>query len=452
MQQMAKTIVQVYGNLPKPHKIMLGILTVATLAVAIWRPVVIQPDDKDEDISQESSPMKLGIILGSKDKSETNTNQVDNSDTDDIITDSSEQLPDEGVTDEKGADTPDEHVISNGDNLTSILTQYGLDAGDVAALSNQHRALRNLQIGQTLSWELNKDGELQILTWIISQRETRVYTRQGASSTFNEKKQIRQGVWADKVIQGKINGNFTSSAVNSGLTYNEAREVSKALQWQIDSRKLKSGDKFSVLLSREMLDGHSEQSRLLGVHLLTNGKNYYAFRAENGRYYDSEANGLERGFLRYPTAKTFRVSSPFSLRRINPVTGRPAPHQGVDFSMPVGTPILAVGDGEVIVAKFSGAAGNFIAIRHGRQYTTRYMHLRKLLVKPGQKVKRGERIALSGNTGRTTGPHLHYELWFNQRAVNPLTANLPHSGGLTGKDRQLFLAFVKENKSKLASN
>ncbi len=67
--------------------------------------------------------------------------------------------------------------------------------------------------------------------------------------------------------------------------------------------------------------------------------------------------------------------------------------------------MLSVGDGEVVVAKRSGAAGYYIAIRHGRTYTTRYMHLRKLLVKPGQKVKRGDRIALSGNTGRSTGPH-----------------------------------------------
>ncbi|MGP1947638.1 MAG: murein DD-endopeptidase MepM [Arsenophonus sp. NC-PG7-MAG3] len=451
MQQMAKTIVQVYGNLPKPHKIMLGTLTVATLAVAIWRPIIIQPDNKDENISQEL-PIKLDIILGSKDKNETDINQVDNSDTDDIITNSSEQLPYEGVTNEKDTDSLNEHVVSNGDNFTSILTQYGLDVSDVAALSNQYRALRNLQIGQILSWKLNKNGELQTLTWIISQRETHFYTRKGTSNTFNEKKQIRQGIWADKFIQGKINGNFISSAINATLTHNEARAVSKALQWQIDLRKLKSGDKFSVLLSREILDGHNEQSRLLGVHLVTNGKNYYAFRAENGHYYDSEANGLERGFLRYPTAKTFRISSPFSLRRINPVTGRSTPHHGVDFSMPIGTPILAVGDGEVIMAKYSGAAGNFITIRHGSQYSTRYMHLRKLLVKPGQRVKRGERIALSGNTGRTTGSHLHYELWFNHRAINPLTANLPYSSGLTGKDRQLFLASVKKNKSKLASN
>ena len=97
--------------------------------------------------------------------------------------------------------------------------------------------------------------------------------------------------------------------------------------------------------------------------------------------------------------------------------------------MPVGTPVLAVGDGEVVIAKRSGAASNYVAIRHGRQYTTRYMHLKKLLVKPGQKVKRGDRIALSGNTGRSTGPHLHFELWTGQQAVNPLTAKLPRSEG-----------------------
>ncbi|MFP3019183.1 MAG: murein DD-endopeptidase MepM [Arsenophonus sp.] len=451
MQQIPKTIFQVYDNLPKTHKIMLGTLTIITLAIAIWRPVIIQQDYKDKSTLQEL-PIKSGTIFSSKDNSKTDTIQVNNSDIDDTVIDSTEKLPDEGVTDEKGADTPNEYIISNGDNLSSILTQYGLDTGDVVTLSSQYRLLRNLQIGQILSWKLNKDGKLQRLIWNVSQRETRIYTRHYNSSIFNEQKQTRQGVWTDKIIQNKINDNFISSALNAGLTYNEAREVSKALQWQIDFRKLKFGDKFSVLLSRETLDGKNEQSRLLCVHLLTDGKNYYAFRAKNNRYYDSEANGLERGFLRYPTNKTFRVSSFFNLRRINPVTRRLSPHYGVDFSMPIGTPILAAGDGEVIVTKYSRVAGNFIALRHGRQYTTRYMHLYKFLVKPGEKVKKGECIALSGNSGRTTGPHLHYELWFNQLAVNPLTANLPHSEELRGEDRKLFLASVKENKLKLAIN
>ncbi|KTR51926.1 peptidase, partial [Pantoea ananatis] len=138
-----------------------------------------------------------------------------------------------------------------------------------------------------------------------------------------------------------------------------------------------------------------------------------------------------------------RVSSNFNPRRLNPVTGRIAPHKGVDFALPIGTPVLAVGDGEVVVAKNGGAAGNYVAIRHGRQYMTRYMHLKKVLVKPGEKVKRGDRIALSGNTGRSTGPHLHFEIWINNQAVNPLTAKLPRMEGLTGKERTQYLTQVK---------
>lgn len=97
------------------------------------------------------------------------------------------------------------------------------------------------------------------------------------------------------------------------------------------------------------------------------------------------------------------------------------------------------------MAKNGGAAGNYVAIRHGRQYMTRYMHLKKVLVQPGEKVKRGDRIALSGNTGRSTGPHLHFEIWINNQAVNPLTAKLPRMEGLTGKERSDYLAQVKTN-------
>ncbi|HHR6116558.1 TPA: murein DD-endopeptidase MepM [Providencia alcalifaciens] len=441
MQQMASGIVQAFNGLSKTHKIVLSTLTVATMAVAIWRPVHI-PTSHERDSSPDT------IIPLSQSTIETEG--------DDLIQDSSEQLPDEGVadtdTDASDADaTPlaHEYVVSSGDNLSSILTQFGIEAGDVATLSNQHKSLRNLKIGQTLSWTLNADGELESLTWDVSRRETRIFNRVGATNKFEEVKESRKGDWSNTVMTGSIDGTFAQSTKKAGLTRTEGREVTKALQWQVDFNKLKKGDKFTVLMGREMLNGTHEQSQLVGVRLQSGGKNYYAFRAEDGRYYDSEGNGLERGFLRFPTVKQFRVSSHFNPRRVNPVTGRVAPHKGVDFSMPVGTPVLAVGDGEVIVAKYSGAAGNFIAIRHGRQYTTRYMHLRQLLVKPGQKVKRGDRIALSGNTGRSTGPHLHFEMWVNQQAVNPLTAKLPSSGGLTGKERKEYLELVKETKPQL---
>ncbi|MDC9588881.1 murein DD-endopeptidase MepM [Xenorhabdus sp. XENO-10] len=439
MQQIAKTIVLVYNNLPKPHKIMLGSLTLVTLAIAIWRPVIYH----------EREERTGNIILNISDS----VPEVAYPDaTDDVAGDDNEQLPNEGIGDEDGSsdaatNVPHKYVVSNGDSLSSILNQFGINSSDIALLANQYSALRNLNIGQSLSWTTDDNGNLKTLTWDISRREIRTYTREG--SDFQEVQEFQKGEWKNKVIIGTVDGSFNGSALTAGLTSSEAREVTKALQWQIDFRKLRKGDRFSVLMSREMLDGKSEQSQLLGVHLQSGGNDYYAFRANDGRFYDSNASGLERGFLRLPTTKQFRVSSSFNPHRLNPVTGRVTAHRGVDFAMPVGTPVLAVGDGEVIVSKFDGAAGNFIAIRHGRQYTTRYMHLRKLLVKPGQKVKRGERIALSGSTGRSTGPHLHFEFWDNQRPVNPLTAKLPRSGGLSGKERTEYVAMIKEIKPQL---
>lgn len=184
------------------------------------------------------------------------------------------------------------------------------------------------------------------------------------------------------MLSGSVNGSFVTSARAAGLSGGEISAVIKALQWQMDFRKLRKGDQFSVLMSREMMDGKSEQSQLVGVRMQTGGKDYYAIRAADGKFYDRNGNGLARGFMRFPTTKQYRVSSNFNPRRLNPVTGRIAPHKGVDFALPIGTPVLAVGDGEVIVAKRSGGAGNYVAVRHGRQYMTRYMHLKTLLVKP----------------------------------------------------------------------
>lgn len=438
MQQIVRTIALAYNSLPRPHRVMLGSLTVVTLAVAVWRPFVYPPVNDApvvvKDIALEANPLRTLTPEASE--------PIDQPAPDDEIP--QDELDDK-VTDESNIH---EYVVSTGDTLSSILTQYGIDIADITQLAEQNKDLRNLKIGQQISWELGEKGELQSLTWQMSRRETRIYERVGAD--FKERIEMLKGEWRNAVLNGRLNGSFVNSARNAGLNNSEVSAVIKALQWQLDFRKLRKDDTFSVLLSREMLDGKSEQSELLGVRLNTGGKDYYAIRAEDGKFYDREGSGLTRGFMRFPTMKQFRISSNFSPRRINPVTGRVAPHKGVDFAMPIGTPVLAVGDGEVLIAKRSGAAGNYVVIRHGRQYTTRFMHLNRILVKPGQKVKRGDRIGLSGNTGRSTGPHLHYEFWINQQAINPLTAKLPRSEGLTGKDRRDYLAKVNEVIPQLA--
>ena len=432
MQQIARAVAIAFNNLPRPHRIMLGSLTVVTLAVTVWRPYIYHPGTE--------SPIVKTIEL---DKNELRTLLPEASEPIDQDTPS---LDDDAPKDEIDEDVPNEtgthdYVVSTGDTLSSVLNQYGIDMSEISQLAKSDKDLRNLQIGQQLSWTLTPDGQLQRLSWEVSRRETRTYDRTGDG--FKASSEMQKGEWKNSVLSGEVNGSFVSSAKAAGLTSGEISAVIKSLQWQMDFRKLRKGDRFSVLMSREMLDGKSEQSQLLGVRMRSSDKDYYAIRAEDGKFYDRSGSGLARGFMRFPTVKQYRVSSNYNPRRVNPVTGRIAPHKGVDFALPLGTPVLAVGDGEVIVSKRSGAAGNYVAIRHGRQYTTRYMHLKKLLVKPGQKVKRGDRIALSGSTGRSTGPHLHYEIWINNQAVNPLTAKLPRMEGLTGKDRSDYLAQVR---------
>ncbi|MGL4860376.1 MAG: murein DD-endopeptidase MepM, partial [Enterobacteriaceae bacterium] len=400
MQQTVRSVTLAYSQLPKAHRFLLGALTVITLAIVAWRPHQ-HTTQKDREVPLVSSATPH------------ETAPLDSEPLDQPMV---EALPQDEL-DQKIGTGMEEYIISSGDTLSSILTQYGIDMSEISLLSKRNKALRNLKIGQQLSWTVNEQGELQTLTWNVSRREVRVYQRQG--DDFVEQKQIKEGEWKESVVTGVVNGSFVNSARDAGLSNSEIQAVSRALQWQLDFRKLQKGDRFIALFSREFLDGKSEQSELVGVRLNSNGKDYYAIQADDGKFYDLQGSGLARGFMRLPTLKKFRVTSNFNPHRLNPVTRVVAAHNGVDFGMPVGTPVLAVGDGEVIVAKRDGAAGIHVAIRHGRQYTTRYMHLNKLLVKPGQKVKRGDRIALSGNTGRSTGPHLHFEFLINQRPVNP---------------------------------
>jgi len=432
VQQIARSVALAFNNLPRPHRVMLGSLTVLTLAVAVWRPYVYHPN---------STPVIKTIEL---ERNEIRSLLPEASEPIDQAPQEEEAIPQDELDDKIAPESGvHEYVVSTGDTLSSVLNQYGIDMGEISRLAAADKDLRNLKIGQQLSWTLTDSGDLQRLTWEVSRRETRTYDR--ADNGFKMSSEMQQGDWVNSALKGTLGGgSFVASARDAGLTSGEISSVIKAMQWQMDFRKLKKGDAWSVLMSREMLDGKREQSQLLGVRLRSDGKDYYAIRAEDGKFYDRNGTGLAKGFLRFPTSKQFRVSSNFNPRRLNPVTGRVAPHRGVDFAMPQGTPVLAVGDGEVVMAKRSGAAGYYVAVRHGRTYTTRYMHLRKMLVKPGQKVKRGDRIALSGNTGRSTGPHLHYEVWINQQAVNPLTAKLPRTEGLTGKDRSDYLAQVKE--------
>jgi murein DD-endopeptidase MepM/ murein hydrolase activator NlpD len=107
-------------------------------------------------------------------------------------------------------------------------------------------------------------------------------------------------------------------------------------------------------------------------------------------------------------------------RRRDPFTGEPASHNAIDISSATGQPVRAPADGVIAKAEWAGGYGNVIYLYHGYGYSTRYGHLSGFAIKPGDKVRRGDIIGYVGSTGRSTGPHLHYEVRVNGDAVNPL--------------------------------
>lgn len=343
------------------------------------------------------------------------------------------------------------YTVTEGDRLKDVLVLSGLDDSSVQPLITLDPELAHLKAGQQFYWILDKNDNLEYLNWLVSKKEERIYERL-EDGKFKRQVIEKKSIWRKEVLKGEIQNSLNSSLREKGLDTRQISQLSNALQWQVSLRKLKKGTQFAILVSREYLgDKLTGQGNVEALRISSGGKNYYAVQAANGRYYNQQGETLGKGFARYPLQRQARVSSPFNPNRRHPVTGRIRPHKGVDFSVSQGTPVIAPADGTVEkVAYQAGGAGRYVMLRHGREYQTVYMHLSKSLVKAGQTVKKGERIALSGNTGISTGPHLHYEFHINGRAVNPLTVKLPGtSSGMTSAERKQFLVRVREAEKML---
>ena len=246
---------------------------------------------------------------------------------------------------------------------------------------------------------------------------------------------------------------FSVAAHDAGLTYNEIRQITDLFSGRVlFTKQIQPGDSVRVLFSEDKGNGkiNAIELKLRKVGTLT------AFRnLTDDRFYDENGyNTSTKTFRRFPIDGKVIISSHFNPNRKHPVTGKVRPHNGTDFAVRVGTPIVSPADGIVEIAKYSRSAGYYIVMRHHNSYSTVYMHLSKLLVKPGQRVKIGQTIARSGNTGISTGPHLHYELRRNGRAVNAMRVTLPANEdvAVAKKNRARFDANVAVFKKELYEN
>ncbi len=216
----------------------------------------------------------------------------------------------------------------------------------------------------------------------------------------------------------------------------------------VNFKKIRKGDSLIVFYTeKRRLGKFFGEQKIEAAMIEEGGKKRYQFLALDGKYYDEKGRTTGSTSFIVP-CRYKRISSRFTKKRWHPILKRYRAHHGIDYAIPTGTTIKAAYNGKVIFAGRKGGYGKTVIIRHPAGYKTLYAHLSKFYVSVGQRVKTGQHIADSGNTGRSTGPHLHFGLSINNRWIDP-ASKIVFKKGLSGSKRSAFNAAVKLYKEKM---
>ncbi|WP_373036413.1 peptidoglycan DD-metalloendopeptidase family protein [Sulfurimonas sp.] len=211
-------------------------------------------------------------------------------------------------------------------------------------------------------------------------------------------------------------------------------------------RDLRQGDTLIMIYDQKYRLGRPFSMPTLKAAMIEmRNKKHFIYLNDDERYYDERGHEVE-GFLLARPVRGARLSSRFTKRRFHPVLKKWKAHLGIDYAARRGTPVTAAGSGRIIYAARLGSYGKLVKIRHDDGYETRYAHLKSFRrgIRRGKYVKKGHTIGYVGNTGRSTGPHLHFELRKHGRAINPLRVVQVTTKKLKGKEMKAFLK-LKEN-------
>ena len=230
-----------------------------------------------------------------------------------------------------------------------------------------------------------------------------------------------------------------SDIINKIKNKRLATEFTRLLKHSVNFRGIQKKDKIAIIYDQKMRLGQALGVPDIKVAMIeSHGKKNYVFKHSNGKYYNANGKVLVEKYMRMPL-NYIRITSAFSKRRFHPVLKRWKAHHGTDFGAKRGTPILAAADGKVIYSGWKGGYGKVIKIQHKDGYVSLYAHQSRLKSKKGEWVKSGKIIGYVGSTGRSTGPHLHFGLYKNGRALDPMQMVKFSAAGLTGKGKRVFL-------------
>ena len=341
------------------------------------------------------------------------------------------------------------HKVSKGETFNKILNNYKIPKSEIQKIIkilSKENKLNKLKTNQIIIFTIDQSENNKItnLLFPVSRTKRIQLTRDSISENF-KKKEIVTNLNKRIIFQeGKILKSLYKTAIDLGIQANVIIEFARIYGFQVDfQRDIRKGDNFQIMY--EVFEDDEgkifETGNVIFADLiLRNQKNtFYYFNKKNSKgHYDKNGKSVKKALMKTPINGA-RLSSSFGMRK-HPIDGYNKLHKGTDFAAPLGTPIMASGDGKIIRAKWCGGGGNCIKIKHNSTYSTIYAHMSKFAVgiKNGVRVKQGQIIGYVGSTGKSTGPHLHYEVIKNGKKINSQKLKLPSGKILAGKDRELF--------------
>ncbi|HEX8570834.1 MAG TPA: peptidoglycan DD-metalloendopeptidase family protein [Caulobacteraceae bacterium] len=348
--------------------------------------------------------------------------------------------------------------LRNGETLEAAVIRAGCapeeaaKAADVVLAALKDEELKpGVRFEAAVSRQRGQDGAARLVGLNIRPQPERLLTvertYEGRLRLTEKEEKILE---AAGVVEAEIRGSLYTTAQRAGVDPSHVKEIVKAFQTKVDfERDLRAGDKIVLVFDQKRTASGQviENQELLYARLEAKGKTTGLYRVEHdgkAQWLDQVGTNLKSYLLRTPVEGA-RMSSGFGMRR-HPILGYHKMHQGVDFAAGTGTPVLAAGDGTVVEVRRWGGYGNWLRIKHSGGYESGYAHLSRYAkgLNVGDKVKQGEVVAYVGSTGRSTGPHLHHEIWHKGKRVDPKSAKIPSGGGLESKQLIAFKAQKKK--------
>ena len=352
-------------------------------------------------------------------------------------------------------------IVSPGDNFIGILTNLGMENKSATNAYNTLKKVydaRNLKAGQHIELTATFDVQsksLEALDTLVIEpvRGTKYILQINEYDQFEARVEQEKFAYEIKDIKGTVAGNVSASLNKAGVPYKLCGKVTQMFAHLIDfKRDVKKGDTFNVKYEvNKASDGEVVRvGDVIFASFTVNGRTHklYRYKPRGGTadYYDEKGGAKKTGLDKKPMAmRNARISSLFGYRR-HPIYKTTKFHSGVDYAAPRGTAIYASGAGTIEMARYVNGYGNFIKIRHNSEYETAYGHMQKFAagMRPGVRVKKGQIIGYVGSTGRSTGPHLHFEILRKGQRIDPLKAKVATGNDLTGNQLAEFKRIVKK--------